>query len=514
MGAPMSGRHTLGARRATPRRGTVTVLVAAITVFLPVPIGPGQALIAAEWPPFSAAGSQADRGGEVVVHLPELGGADSGGSGGFEVAGFTACEVQDSTGAMAGETGIRVALDSGGLPVVTRGTDRVALSCGSEQFTDSGTASTLFTLHPGTYVVYESTPRFAPDGEAQGGDAFATLPAVVVVPPRTAAATRGERSSGAIEVFPKAAPAAAAEAGPGVSSEVFGDEIRQTVTVPVSGLGEGAGGDLRIAERLARGVKLVGTSLVLVRADGTLTQLAEPDFVERRGEDAAGSSLEIELTRRGLDVLAEHPTGVLQLEATLSPETSGSTAASAAVSVNGERIREAVSGRVENPNIEYFWNYAHLLTMVTDVGATEERPLSGVVFDVYLFDKLSPYCPDAPTGSSLWSKKNVVADADGKVFNRTLGQAYYCFYQVSIPPGYKGGADAPVLLLVNAEGAHEVVHYSQVGSDASDLPDLPLTGSAAGVALVTLGALFLGVAGWLGVVRYRRGNSEQVAPLG
>lgn len=408
---------------------------------------------------------------------------------------FTVCDVVAPSHAV-GDTwhdDLAVNLNADGYPVVTFQGNRLRLACGNEHPPGPGPGadSVSFELEAGSYVLFESSPR------SESG--FVAQPVIVTVPTRIPSQVEpGDPPLHVQHVYPKNTVAGT---GAATSSEIFGDTLSRTITVPIAKLPSGGQGErFTLQTSVLECLADVRVELEIQGETGNVAPLAPEDYRAAAVPAMHPDEISVELTLGGLEQLSEAVGGRLTVKYDGRLCGSGEMRGTAAVVVNGIPVEDASRSGVEE--VERFWNYVHVLNLVTNIGSEDEVPLSGTVFDAYLIDKLRPSCPASPPQTFLWRKRGIVTDSNGKTFNGTLGEAYYCFYPISVPAGYKGGPEQPLLVLVDSEGAHEVAHYRQIGAQPGDLPDLPLTGSTgragvvlAGILCLSVGVVLLGIRG-------------------
>lgn len=394
-------------------------------------------------------------------------------------AGFTVSEVQGLRLTSAAEwrrlSSMAVRLDHAGVPVLEEGDTRLELvTIKEEQITDESSGSTTFEGLSGdrAYVVWESRRAVNALGLAE--------PVLLTVPfPGVDAADAWNYHP---HIYPKDIVVGS---GSTMKAHVADNEVAFTLTVPIQPLGGAhryTGLDLQ--DSLPAALQYKSATVRLHARDGNVVALvADADYL-MLAPHGAERVLTVRMLGPGLAKIDQALGGELVLEISAGAVASGTTANEARVTLNGVATAEGTGPRVLDPS--HFFIGAHLRAWAKSVSGSS-APLHGAEFALYRAGAAA--CGDTapahenPVVAGLRSGKN------GATPPVVLLAGDYCAYETSIPGGYKG-LSGGVKFTVDRENASIDVENAQLGSEAGDLPSLPLTGSA-GTVLFAAGGMFL-----------------------
>ena len=409
--------------------------------------------------------------------------------------GFTTCLIDgvDLTDSAQWERlkNITLTLDATGAPVATENGSALNLTCGAEVLTSADGEATFTALTADrAYVVFESD---APDNAVT-----VAQPSLLTIPyPGTGS---GETWNYNPVIYPKNVLVGS---GATKDGEIIGDEVSFDITVPINPLaGSETYSQFAINDQLAGALTYTGASVVLTDRDGAPVPLtAGTDYTLTAPSGNAGEEVVLQFLAPGLAKLDANVGATLVLTINADATGSGSTANTAVITVNG------ATGEVEVVDPENFYNGAHVLKTALNKGAATAVPLAGAGFDVYSVGS-DTSCAATPTGDPViadWMS----AGTTGATGDRVLAEGNYCVYETTVPAGYKGQTGGS-LFTVAGEDASVTVQNTQIGSDAGDLPSLPMTGAQGTALLIGGGAALLLAASLMLMLARRRRRTEEV----
>lgn len=451
--------------------------------------------------------------GTVSVHKLEQPDAPFGPNDGSEltatdatplVAGFTACSIDGIDLSNSAHwnrlQNIGVTLDGDGNPVASEGGTPLTLNCGTEQSTAAATGATAFTLPADrAYVVYESTPAENAISVAQ--------PTLVTVP------YPGNGSAGtpawnySPHIYPKNIVVGSGATKDGV---IVGNSVTFDVNVPINPLAAGQTyTELRINDQLADSLRYTGGAVALTDKDGESVPLVAGDFTltepSADAEENEGVEVVLNLLGPGLAKIDANIGGTLTLTIDADAIGTGSTENEAQITVNGKSTDPGTGPEVPNP--QNYFSGAHLVKQAQNKGVASTVPLAAAQFDVYTADDAATECPATPDGSATRVLTGETSAASGNTPNRVLAEGKYCVYETVVPAGYKGLVGG-ILLTVAGEDSSVTVVNNQIGTDPTDLPNLPITGATGSVLLAVGGAALLALGGVFLALRRRKALQE------
>ena len=412
------------------------------------------------------------------------------------VAGFTACAIDDIDLADAADwnrmKNLSAALNGSGLPVVSEGANTLTTTCFTEQTTDATTGATEFSLDADrAYVIYES--------EAAVGAVSVAQPTIITVP------FPGNGASGQPvwnynpHIYPKNTIAGS---GATKDGRIVGDKITFDVNVPIKALGAGElYTELRVNDTLSAEVKYTAGSVTLtdkLGADVPLTLGADYTLTQPTGNN--GGEVVLNFLTPGLAKLDSNIGGAVKLTINADAMATGSTENSARITINGKSTGPGTDPEVIDP--QEFFSGAHIMKEAKNKGAASNVALAGAAFNIFPAAAAAIDCPAVQPNVSTAVFTNDVSAASGKTPSHVLAEGKYCVYESVVPNGYKG-LQGGLLFEVSGADAELVVVNTQVGADTGDLPQLPLTGAAGSIVLLSTGAILL-TAGIVLVVARRR----------
>ncbi|WRS30836.1 SpaH/EbpB family LPXTG-anchored major pilin [Actinomycetaceae bacterium MB13-C1-2] len=383
-------------------------------------------------------------------------------------------------------------LSGTGVPPIALGTPM------TEQYTGAAGDTTFNVSADKAYVVYESSPL--------PGTTTVAQPTILTVP--YPGAKPGDAWNYNVNIYPKNVVVDVASK----DATVVGNNIVWNVNYDVLSLGAGKTyTEFKIADTLGAGITYVSSRVYLT--DGTTKQ--ELDLTDDYTLPGTAPALSMELTSAGLAKLDEKVadpakwTLVWEITATAG-EDADNTSNTAAITVNGK----TPPTEVEVTTPQTLHHGAYVMKQAKNVGETSNVPLAGAEFEIYgLPNAATGTCPayaglTAAGYLPAWSGGTLTSAATGKTGEMTLAAGSYCVYETKIPAGYKGDASAGTVLSVGADGAFTTIVNTQIGSDAGDLPSLPITGAQGRVLLALVGTGLVALAVGLYLVRRNRGQHQ------
>lgn len=450
--------------------------------------------------------------GSITVHKLEQGSAPIGANDGSVldttgatplVAGFTACVVDGVDLSVAADwerlKDMTLTLDASGDPVLQEGGAPRTLSACVEQTTAAATGATEFAgLNADrAYVVYESVPAVNAVTNAQ--------PTLITVP------YPGNGTGAAWNYNPHIYPKnVIAGSGATKQGEIIGDKVSFDVTLPINPLGATETyNEVRINDQLSNFLQYTGGAVKLLNSGGTEVALvANTDYTLSTPSGAGGDEVVLTMLAPGLVKVNANIGGSIVLTIDADAIGTGTTANEAQLTINGKTTDPGTGPEVIDP--EEFFAGAHIHKDARNKGAASNVPLAGAGFDVYAVDAATTVCPATPAAGDDLVIDNDVSAASGDTPDHVLAAGKYCVYEVQVPQGYKG-LNGGVLFDVTGADSEVTVVNTQIGSDAGDLPDLPITGAAASMLLLVAGGALLAVGIVFFVMRRRAQEEEPTA---
>lgn len=412
------------------------------------------------------------------------------------VAGFTSCAIDGIDLSLSSDwerlKSINLTLAGDGSVIATEEGENLSMTCGTEQTTDAESGATTFAALAAdkAYVVYEST--------VPSNAVSAAQPTLLTVP------YPGSTGDPAWNYNPVIYPKnVLAGSGATKNGEIVGNKVTYDITAPINPLPAGeTHNEFVITDALSSFLTYTAGSVTLQDAQQAEVVLVEgTDYTLTAPSGNGGEQVVLEMTASGLAILDATIGGQIVLTLDATATATGDTSNTAVMTVNG------AAADIELPDPESFYYGAHIVKEAANRGADANVPLGGAQFDVYSVDPAATECVAEPAEDAVPVLAAQESDATGATPSQVLADGKYCVYETLVPAGYKG-LQGGVLFEVTAEDASVTIVNTQIGSDAGDLPFLPMTGGAGTMLLLGAGGVMFAIGAILFIVVRRRKQEE------